>query len=107
MFRNLGVFHSDINAYNVLVSPPEALTRAVLIDFGSAEWELEEEWIINVEFFDDEVVEAGRGKERYNEVQRIKIYSGMYDRFEVDLGKCRHSEEQLRNVPPSFSAIFH
>jgi serine/threonine protein kinase len=57
-FGDLGVFHSDINHHNVLVSPPEAPTRAVLIDFGCAgvrqDDESEEEWIRNVEFFDDE-----------------------------------------------------
>ena len=57
-FRDLGVFHSDINDHNVLVSPSEAPTRAVLIDFGCAgvrqDGESEEEWIRNVEFFDDE-----------------------------------------------------
>ena len=57
-FRDLGVFHSDINDHNVLVSPSEAPTRAVLIDFGCAgvrqDDESEEEWIRNVEFFDDE-----------------------------------------------------
>ena len=57
-FRDLGVFHSDINAHNVLVSPSEAPTRAVLIDFGCAgvrqDGESEEEWVANVEFFGDE-----------------------------------------------------
>jgi len=57
-FRDLGVYHSDINAFNVLVSPFEGPTRAVLIDFGCAGvrevGESEEEWITNVEFFDDE-----------------------------------------------------
>ena len=57
-FRDLGVCHSDINAHNVLVSTFEAPTRAVLIDFGCAgvreDGESEEEWITNVEFFDDE-----------------------------------------------------
>ena len=60
-FRDLGVCHSDINAHNVIVSsssPFETPTRAVLIDFGCAgvrqDGEPEEEWITNVEFFDDE-----------------------------------------------------
>jgi serine/threonine protein kinase len=49
-FKVLGVFHSDINDHNVLVSPSEAPTRAVLIDFGCAgvrqDGESEEEWIL-------------------------------------------------------------
>jgi RIO-like serine/threonine protein kinase len=57
-FRDLGIFHSDISDHNVLSSPSEAPTRAVLIDFGCAgvrqDGESEEEWIRNVEFFDDE-----------------------------------------------------
>ena len=57
-FKDLGVFHSDINDHNVIVSPSEAPTRAVLIDFGCAgvrqDGESEEEWIRNVEFFGDE-----------------------------------------------------
>ena len=57
-FRDLGVCHSDINVHNVLVSPLEVPTRAVLIDFGCAgvreDGESEEEWITTVEFFDDE-----------------------------------------------------
>jgi len=57
-FRDLGVFHSDINDHNVLVSPSEAPTRAVLIDFGCTgvrqDDESEEEWIRDVEFFNDE-----------------------------------------------------
>ena len=57
-FGELGVFHADIKDHNVLVCPSGAPTRAVLIDFGCAgvrqDGESEEEWIRNVEFFDDE-----------------------------------------------------
>jgi len=57
-FGDLGVFHSDICPRNVLVSPSEAPTRAVLIDFGCAgvreDEESEESWITNVHFFGDE-----------------------------------------------------
>ena len=57
-FGDLGVFHSDIGPRNVLVSPSDAPTRAVLIDFGCAgvreDGESEELWIANVIFFDDE-----------------------------------------------------
>ena len=57
-FGDLGVFHSDINDRNVLVSPSEAPMRAVLIDFGCAgvrrDGDSEEKWIWNVRFFHDE-----------------------------------------------------
>ena len=54
-FKDLSVYHSDINDHNVLISPSEAPTRAILIDFGCAgvreDGESEEEWMRNVEFF--------------------------------------------------------
>jgi serine/threonine protein kinase len=57
-FKDLGVFHGDIDGRNILVSPSEAPTRAVLIDFGRAgvreDEELEEDWIWICTFYSDE-----------------------------------------------------
>ncbi|KIK04405.1 hypothetical protein K443DRAFT_675998 [Laccaria amethystina LaAM-08-1] len=58
-FKDIGVFHSDINSHNVLVSPVlEAPERVVLIDFGCAGVREEgcgdEDWEMNCEFFGDE-----------------------------------------------------
>ena len=58
-FKDIGVFHSDINSHNVLVSPVlEAPERVVLIDFGCAGVREEgcgdKDWEMNCEFFGDE-----------------------------------------------------
>ena len=58
-FKEIGVFHSDINPHNVLVSPVlEAPERVVLIDFGCAGVREEgcgdEDWEMSCVFFGDE-----------------------------------------------------
>jgi len=58
VFKDLGVYHGDISGRNIIVSPSEAPSRAVLIDFGRAgmreDGELEEDWMSIYEFYSDE-----------------------------------------------------
>ena len=54
-FKALGVYHGDPQTTNILLSPPETPTRAILIDFGEAgvrEYdESEEEWTACYQFY--------------------------------------------------------
>ncbi|KIM37669.1 hypothetical protein M413DRAFT_77002 [Hebeloma cylindrosporum] len=56
-FPDLGVCHTDIKGNNILLSPSNAPTRAVLIDFGCALIRgdrSDARWLTNVNFYRDE-----------------------------------------------------
>ncbi|KAJ2916258.1 hypothetical protein MD484_g4149, partial [Candolleomyces efflorescens] len=56
-FVEIGALHNDINANNILLSPVESPTRAVLIDFGCGavreSFETEEKWEFTSNFASD------------------------------------------------------